>query len=95
MQITVCEETTRERADRAELLITVKGEPAALMILALESADRDAEGLAGSVREQLCDLVDRLDDWIRSDGRIIVSRGASPCHERRRLVATPEWAQDA
>ncbi len=95
MQITLSDETTRERADRAELFITVKGEPAALMILALEPAYRDSEGLAGAVREQLCDLVDRLEDWIRGDGRLVASQGASSVHARRLLLAVPDWICDA
>ena len=93
MQV-VLNDTARERADRAELCFTIRGEAAAMMILALDPAGRDSEGLTGAVREQLCDLVDRIDDWIRSDGRIVVVRGESPCEARRRLLVTTDRLRD-
>lgn len=87
MQIVLKEHAAAERAEHAELCISLGGEARALMVLALDPAGRDAEGFAGSVREELCDLVERLDDWIRRDQRLVVSRGDSPCDVRRRLFA--------
>ena len=93
MQITVSEKTTRERVDRAELFITIGGNARAVMVLALDPAGRDSEGLAGSVREQLCDLVERMDDWIRRGQRLVVSRDDSLEEERARCFADYDWLQ--
>ncbi len=95
MQVVLNDTTARQRAECAELCFTIGGEAAAMMILALDPAGRDPEGLAGAVREQLCDLVDRIDDWIRANGRIVVVRGESPCEARRRLLAATDCLRDA
>ena len=93
MQITVNEETTRERPDRAELFITIGGKARAVIVIALDPAGRDSQGLAGSVREQLCDLVERMDDWIRRGQRLIVSRDDVKEEERPHLFAGYDWLQ--
>jgi hypothetical protein len=92
MKIMVSERTSQERADWAELLVTVNGQPRAMMMLALDPAGFDSEGLAGAVRDQLCDLVDRMDDWIRKGERLVVMRD-EPGEARRNLFAGFDWLQ--
>lgn len=93
MQIVLKEHATHERPECAELCFTIGGEAKALMVLALDPAGRDAEGFAGAVREQLCDLVEHVDDWIRREQRLVVSRDDTPCEARRRLFAGFDWLQ--
>lgn len=90
MQVVLNVTKARQGEECAELCFTIRGEPTATMVLVLDPAGRDSQGLVGAVREQLCDLVDRIDDWIRKDGRIVVSRDESPCAARRRL-SSPPW----
>lgn len=93
MQIVLKDPTPRRRPDCAELCFTIEGKPAAVMVLALDSAGCDAQGVPGAVRERLWDLIDRIDDWIRKGGRIVVSREEFPCAVGRRLLAAADRAQ--